>query len=490
MMLQASPSSTSISVVSTAGGLASAITTAWGNLSTVTNLIVTGTIDARDFKTMRDDMPALTDIDLSGANVAAYDYDGANVLPYEAFTAKSNLVSIILPNTINTIGMETFKDCTSLTSFSIPNSVTYIGEWAFIDCTGLKTITIPSQVTSIDYGAFEGCTGLTSVTFSNPSTITERYAFAGCTGLTSLVIPISLHAEDFAGCTNLKSVELLTTDYIAVDVFLGCPSLNEILISSNKITIGSFSGVQFYNAENETVKVSAQTSEIINPFGLKCLGSWFDVDVANPSYTSQDGVFFNKSKSELIACPNSKKGTYEISSSVTKISSGAFTNCVSLTSITIPASVTSIGDTAFNYCYGLKKIYSYATTPQILPLTNGYYWKHVFVGVDTTRCILYVPKGSKAAYKAADQWRSFQIIEEFDPAASVNNASLSNIKASIQNGQLVLTGIEGNPTVTVYNMQGMSLCKQKVKEDNIVINLPAHGVYVVQVGAQSMKVVY
>ena len=41
-------------------------------LSSITNLTITGTIDARDFKTMRDDMPVLAELDLSGVTVSAY----------------------------------------------------------------------------------------------------------------------------------------------------------------------------------------------------------------------------------------------------------------------------------------------------------------------------------------------------------------------------------------------------------------------------------
>lgn len=41
-------------------------------LNSVTNLTITGNIDARDFKTMRDLMPVLAEIDLSGANVTEY----------------------------------------------------------------------------------------------------------------------------------------------------------------------------------------------------------------------------------------------------------------------------------------------------------------------------------------------------------------------------------------------------------------------------------
>lgn len=53
----------------TAGGLAAALTAA--EYTTVTNLTVTGTIDARDFKTMRDTLSVLSVVDLSAATIAS-----------------------------------------------------------------------------------------------------------------------------------------------------------------------------------------------------------------------------------------------------------------------------------------------------------------------------------------------------------------------------------------------------------------------------------
>ena len=50
-----------------------------------------------------------------------------------------------------------YYSCSSLTSIIIPNSVTSIGEYAFYNCTGLTSITIPESVTSIGGGAFKGC---------------------------------------------------------------------------------------------------------------------------------------------------------------------------------------------------------------------------------------------------------------------------------------------------------------------------------------------
>lgn len=48
-----------------------------------------------------------------------------------------------------------FEDCFSLISVVIPNSVISIGEGAFDGCSSLKSIDIPNSVTSIGYGAFD-----------------------------------------------------------------------------------------------------------------------------------------------------------------------------------------------------------------------------------------------------------------------------------------------------------------------------------------------
>ena len=57
--------------VNTAGTLASLLTA--NELATITNLTLTGTIDARDFVTLRDAMPVLAALDISGVTIAAYD---------------------------------------------------------------------------------------------------------------------------------------------------------------------------------------------------------------------------------------------------------------------------------------------------------------------------------------------------------------------------------------------------------------------------------
>ena len=67
LSLQAQVSKT---VSISAGGLSSALTKA--EKSSITNLTITGTIDARDFKIMRDSMAVLSVLNISNASVASY----------------------------------------------------------------------------------------------------------------------------------------------------------------------------------------------------------------------------------------------------------------------------------------------------------------------------------------------------------------------------------------------------------------------------------
>ncbi len=149
--------------VTTAGSLSSLLTQ--NELTTITDLTLTGTIDARDFRTMSG-MPQLAALDISQVTVKLYTgYGGtkislswwgqgisteypANSIPIDAFRTKIALSSVLLPQSLTSIGDEAFKDCTTLTSVTIPPGVT-IGNWAFSGCTGLTSITIPQGITRI-----------------------------------------------------------------------------------------------------------------------------------------------------------------------------------------------------------------------------------------------------------------------------------------------------------------------------------------------------
>lgn len=79
-----------------------------------------------------------------------------------------------------------------------------------------------------------------------------------------------------------------------------------------------------------------------------------NVGYGNPTYSSIDGILYDKEQRVLIQCPGGKVGEITIPDSVTSFGSRAFGGCSGLTgTLTIPDRVTAIGDIAFYSCSGL-----------------------------------------------------------------------------------------------------------------------------------------
>jgi hypothetical protein len=126
-----------------------------------------------------------------------------------AFRNCRNLTSIVIPNSVLTIGSSAFSDCHSLTTFNIPNSITIIESYVFDGCSNMNSVSIPNSVTYIKYSAFRGCHSLTSVTIPNSVTRIGGHAFAYSRGLTSITIPNSVVDIDnsiFPDCDSLSEI--------------------------------------------------------------------------------------------------------------------------------------------------------------------------------------------------------------------------------------------------------------------------------------------
>lgn len=159
-----------------------------------------------------------------------------------AFSWRTDLISVTIPDSVSTIGVGTFYVCTNLTNVMIGNNVTNIGPYAFWFCTGLRSITIPNSVTTIWSGTFQNCTGLTNVTIGSNVTSIESQAFRYCTSLTAITIPdsvTSIEAQAFRYCTSLTSITIPdSVTGIGGEAFYYCSSLTNVMIGNGVISIG------------------------------------------------------------------------------------------------------------------------------------------------------------------------------------------------------------------------------------------------------------
>jgi hypothetical protein len=393
-----------------AGELSSALTNE--EKQTITDLTVTGTIDARDFKIMKDFMPSLDVVDMQNITVESYSgKEGptpglveatypANAVPQYAFYMSHGLKNIYLSSSIQLIEANAFFACENLKSISIPSSVNFIGKSAFRGCISLDSITIPSSITSIGEYVFASCIGLKFVNIPSSVSFIGAYAFSGCQGLDSLSLPssiISIENNAFNYCTNLKSINLssaVTT--IGEKAFYYCYNIKAINFPQSLISIGK-SAFSWCSRLTSIAIPSSVTYIDSNAFN-RCHGLT-SVNIPSSIKTISMGTFYECSRLLSVTIP----------SSVTSIEGYAFGSCPGLTSITIPSSVTSIGEYAFHTCYGLKAIYANESIPVNLSLSPDVFW-----GVDMTSCILFVPIGSKSLYSSANQWKYFQNIYEGD----------------------------------------------------------------------------
>ena len=122
-----------------------------------------------------------------------------------------NLTSIVLPDSVQSIGELAFNGCKAVVSITMPSRMSSIGQGAFYFCQNLESIIVPEGVSMIESQTFSVCSSLSSI--SLPSTLSSigQLAFSGCGSLGSATIPAAVESigeNAFYNCTSLTSLVL------------------------------------------------------------------------------------------------------------------------------------------------------------------------------------------------------------------------------------------------------------------------------------------
>ncbi len=274
--------------------------------------------------------------------------EGVTDIYTSAFEGCTELASVSLPKTLKTVRQSAFKACTALTSVTLPDSVTEIYNGAFADCKNLKDVTLPKNLTMIDSEAFKAC-AIESIVI--PAGVKELgAAFSECEKLKSVTLPEGFErfsGHTFAGCTALESIDLpASLNYLGFYTFYNCTSLKELRFGG---TVAEWNSVYKQEKWNEDAAFVA----------VKCSDGIVELNEHDGSRGLEYRIDGNRAV--LVGIGTCADSDIVVASTyngvpVTEIGDGAFADCFSLETVTIPEGVKIIGNDAFNFCRSLTKV--------------------------------------------------------------------------------------------------------------------------------------
>ena len=327
------------------------------------------------------------------------DYPVTEIYDY-ALSELEGVVSITLPQGIESIGRSSFYSSRRLTEMTIPGSIEAIGDSAFQACTGLKNVTICEGVNSIGGYAFTNCSALEYI--SIPESVNEIAddAFLWCDVLTIIGL-----AESYAQAYAQEKG-------VAFEAIEGGLSGDfEYVIENNEAVITRYTGAGGAVNIPQTIAGCAVTAVGSQAFwGTQVT----KITVPEGILHIESGAFGNCAALTEVVLPetaiqwgdslfagDAKLASVNIPAGVTTIRGATFIGCQSLTDIEMPEEITTIGPNAFYGCTGLMRV---EIPESVVSIGSG-----AFTGCGDG-LVLICPEGSASHAYAEAEGIAYEII--------------------------------------------------------------------------------
>lgn len=344
--------------------------------------------------------------------------NGMKEIPNGMFLQCGGLTKVVIPESVTKIGDRAFNTCKKLAEVNLPSQLTRIGDSAFYYCQLLEDITIPDTVTYLGQNAYYNCTGLTSMKLGAGLETIGGFAFYGCSGITSMEIPdsvVSIGNSAFNRCNNMTEITFgKGLKDFGTMVFNYCDKLQRFIVDEENPHLSAVGGVLFdkdatllmfypQGKQDSTYTVPSTVTaigdygiysivtleELILPDGLETLGDHslsrnvnlkslrlpkslreirdttfyygesmtaIDVDPQNETFSSIDGVLFNKAQDTLLFYPNGRPDAmYVVPDGVKNLRSNSFYECKTIEGIDYN-NVEFIGEYSMYRCSNLKTV--------------------------------------------------------------------------------------------------------------------------------------